>query len=93
MLAPAGYRSGCRRLELFGGPVDDMSMRLIHDDPNDPATGDWVRFAIGGSALGEGGYWPGPHRPGQGIYSTDHGDFGFDHRGPDAVIYSQTATS
>ena len=56
-----------------------------------PATG--CASPTTADALGDGGYWPGPHRPGQSIYSTDHGDFGFDHRGPDAVIYSQTVTS
>jgi hypothetical protein len=72
-------------------------MELIHDDTDDPNTGTPVRLTQEGHTLWEG-YWPGPHRPGEVIHSTDGGRFVFDHHdhgtgGDPEAVYGWVAAS
>jgi hypothetical protein len=84
-----------RVLEYNPASVENCLMELIHDDLDDPTTGTRVVLTHDAHTLWEG-YWPGPHHPGEEIYSTDRGSFVFDHHdttGPDdpVAVYSWVA--
>jgi hypothetical protein len=55
-----------------------MTLRLIHDDIDDPNTGTRVALTRDGHTVWEG-RWPGPHRRGEIIGSTDGGCFVLDY--------------
>lgn len=80
-----------RRSISSGGRAEDQVMEQLHDHI-DEQTDDWVRLVRRQATLWLG-RWPGPHRPGEVIHSTDGGRFVFDHVDPDAdggpeVVYA-----
>lgn len=71
-------------------------MTTLRDDINDPAASQ-VRLTRDHATLWVG-RWPGPHRPGEVIRSTDGGRYDFDHhdhgaRGGPEAVYSWVAAS
>jgi len=63
-------------------------MKLISDNIDDGATGARVRLTRD-TATRWVGRWPGPHRPGEVIHTTDGGCFAFDHLDPDTPGYPE----